>query len=211
MSYKRIDLSNWKRAEIFNFFINQRRIVMSLTVDIDVTALVDLGKRKGLKFYPMMIWVVSKIVNSHDEFKYSFNENDELILWDYVSPYYADFHKEDEMFSKRLTEYSPDVDEFCANFERDREKGKNKRGFDESVPKNFFDISCLPWVKYSHVDTHVFDEGKFLAPVIVWGKYEEINGRKVLPLTMNIHHAVADGFHVSRFFNEVQELINSFN
>lgn len=30
-----------------------------------------------------------------------------------------------------------------------------------------------------------------------------------MPLTMNIHHAVADGFHLSRFFIEVQELINS--
>ena len=26
-----------------------------------------------------------------------------------------------------------------------------------------------------------------------------------MPLTMNIHHAVADGFHLSRFFTEVQE------
>ena len=25
---------------------------------------------------------------------------------------------------------------------------------------------------------------------------------------MNIHHAVADGFHLSKFFLEVQELIN---
>ncbi|MBY2254487.1 chloramphenicol acetyltransferase, partial [Clostridioides difficile] len=33
--------------------------------------------------------------------------------------------------------------------------------------------------------------------------------RYIMPLTMNIHHAVADGFHLSRFFNEVQELINS--
>ncbi|MCI8687725.1 MAG: chloramphenicol acetyltransferase, partial [Lawsonibacter sp.] len=33
------------------------------------------------------------------------------------------------------------------------------------------------------------------------------NDRLVMPLTMNIHHAVADGFHLSRFFNEVQALI----
>uniref|UniRef100_UPI001FDAB5FD CatA-like O-acetyltransferase n=1 Tax=Clostridioides difficile TaxID=1496 RepID=UPI001FDAB5FD len=56
---------------------------------------------------------------------------------------------------------------------------------------------------------HVFDEGKFLAPVITWGKYELEQERYIMPLTMNIHHAVADGFHLSRFFNEVQELINS--
>ena len=34
-------------------------------------------------------------------------------------------------------------------------------------------------------------------------------GKLPMPLTMNIHHAVADGFHLSRFFTEVQALIDS--
>ena len=57
---------------------------------------------------------------------------------------------------------------------------------------------------------HVFDEGRFLAPVVTWGRYSpDGRGGLSMPLTMNIHHAVADGFHLSRFFNEVQALINS--
>lgn len=79
-------------------------------------------------------------------------------------------------------------------------------------PKNFFDVSCLPWVRYKHFDVHVFDNGKFLAPVVTWGKYEQESDNKVLmPLSMNIHHAVADGFHLCRFFNEVQALINALD
>ena len=58
---------------------------------------------------------------------------------------------------------------------------------------------------------HVFDKGKFLAPAITWGEYEMLHGRYMMPLTMNIHHAVADGFHLCRFFNEVQELINTLD
>ncbi len=76
------------------------------------------------------------------------------------------------------------------------------------MPKNTFDVSCLPWVKYKSFDIHVFDSGTYLAPVVTWGKYGEENGRIVMPLSMNIHHAVADGFHLCRFFSEVQELIN---
>lgn len=208
MNYTKIDLNNWQRTDIFKFFIDQRRIVSSLTVDVDVTNLARYAKEKGLRFYPAMIWVVSKVINAHDEFKYSFNDSDELIKWDYVSPFYADFHKEDEGFSKLMTEYSEDIFEFHNRFIADCQAKKNLRGFDNEAKPNFFDISCLPWVRYSHVDMHVFDEGKFLAPVIVWGKYEEANDRLVMPLTMNIHHAVADGFHISRFFNEVQALIN---
>ncbi len=35
-----------------------------------MTPLVTFAKRQGMKFYPLMIWGVSKVVNAHDEFKY---------------------------------------------------------------------------------------------------------------------------------------------
>ena len=209
MNYKTIDLNTWDRGALFKFYIDKMRIVMSLTVGIDATPLVRFAKKNGLKFYPAMIWVVSKVVNAHDEFKYSWNADGNLIKWDVVSPSYAHFHKEDENFTKTVTEFSDDLFEFHALFLSDREKYKDVRAIAENQPPNFFDVTCLPWVRYKHFDVHVFDEGKFLAPVITWGKYEPEHGKLVMPLTMNIHHAVADGFHLSRFFNEVQELINA--
>ena len=108
-----------------------------------------------------------------------------------------------------VTEYADDLLEFYGRMAADRERYKNDRAVLEDQPKNFFDVSCLPWIRYTHFDVHVFDEGKFLAPVVTWGKYEPKDGKLIMPLTMNIHHAVADGFHLSRFFNEVQELMDS--
>ena len=98
-----------------------------------------------------------------------------------------------------------------ARFLADRERYKDLRAFDLTEhSENTFDVSCLPWVKYKSFDIHVFDEGKYLAPVVTWGKYETESGRIILPLSMNIHHAVADGWHLSRFFADVQEIINTF-
>ena len=210
MNYTKIVLEEWNRGSLFWFYIEKMRIVMSLTVDIDVAPLCAYAKRKGLKFYPAMIWVVSKVINAHDEFKYSWNNAGSLIRWDTVSPSYTVFNEEDEAFSKFVTEYSDSLPEFCQRYERDLQKHQNSRAIIEGQPENFFDVSCLPWVKYKHFDVHVFDEGKFLAPVVTWGKYEVEGDKTLMPLTMNIHHAVADGFHLSRFFNELQELIDSF-
>ena len=207
--YTKIDLNEWKRGKLFQNYIDNMRIVMSLTVDIDVTKLTKFTKNNDLKFYPVMMWIVSKVVNAHDEFKYGWDNNGNLIRWNFISPSYTEFHKEDENFTKLSTVYCDNIFEFYNQFMLDREKFKNKRAFVENQPLNFFDVSCLPWVKYNHFDVHVFDEGKFLAPVVTWGKYELEQEKYIMPLTMNIHHAVADGFHLSRFFNEVQELINT--
>ena len=210
-AYTVVDMTEWKRADLFNFYITQMRVVMSMTVDINVAPLIAYAKKYDLKFYPCMLWVVSKVINSHDEFKYSYDEEGRLIRWRAVSPSHTDFHSEDESFTKYVTEYSEDLGVFYTRCMADREKVREARGILTDQPKNFFDVSCLPWVRYRNFDMHVFDEGKFLAPVVTWGKYEEECRGTIMPLTMNIHHAVADGFHLSRFFCEVQELIDGMD
>lgn len=211
MHYTRIDCNTWSRGKLFRFYIDKMRMVMSMTVDVDVTRLKDYAKKNAIAFYPLMLWTVSKVINSHEEFKYGWDAEGNLIRWDFVSPSYTDFHPEDESFTKMVTEYAEDLFTFCDRVKADRERHKNDRGISEEQKPNFFDVSCLPWVKYKHFDIRVFDEGRFLAPVVTWGRYERENGRLMMPLTMNIHHAVADGFHLSRFFHEVQEVIDTFS
>ena len=143
MDFTTIDLSKWNRGKLFQFYIDKMRIVMSLTVDIDVTNLKTFSKEKNIDFYPLMLWVVSKVVNSHDEFKYSWDEDGHLIRWDYISPSYADFHSEDENFTKMVTEYSDDLFEFYDRVIADRERYKNERAVLDNQPLNFFDVSCL--------------------------------------------------------------------
>lgn len=209
MKYTKIDMNEWDRGRLFEAYIERMRVVMSLTADVNAASLLKFTKANGLKFYPAMIWAVSKTVNARDEFKYGWNERGELIKWDFVSPSYAEFHKDDEKCMKTVTEYSDDLFDFHARFLKDREKYKNSRGFVANQPPNSFDVSCLPWLRYRSFDMHVFDDGKFLASVVTWGKYERDGGRCLMPLTMNIHHAVADGFHLAWFFIELQALIDS--
>ena len=86
MNYSTVDLNAWSRGKLFRFYIDQMRIVMSLTVDMDVTNLKAYSKQTGISFYPLMLWVVSKVINRHDEFKYSRDGEGNLIRWDFVSP-----------------------------------------------------------------------------------------------------------------------------
>lgn len=209
MHYTKIDIATWDRKDLFELYTGKLKIRMELTADIDVTNLLQYAKKKGLRFYPTMIWAVSKIINSREEFRYGYNEAGELILWDQVSPSYTDFNPETENFVKFITEYTDDLAEFHARAVADCAKHKNERGFLPQPPNNF-DISCLPWVRYRNLSLQIESEEKSLFPIVIWGKYQEENGRVMMPVTTIVHHAVSDGFHLSRFFKELQDLIDRF-
>lgn len=48
MEYRIVELEVWNRKDLFQFYIQRMRIVMSLTVEMDVTPLVTFAKRQGM-------------------------------------------------------------------------------------------------------------------------------------------------------------------
>ena len=212
MNFTPVDWNSWERADIFRHFIQKLRCVMSVTVEIDVTDFLSSIRRRGLAFYPTMIWVTSAAVNQRPELRMGWDQRGTPGFWDIVSPYYAQFHRTDSRFVKLVTEYSPDFTVFYQRFQEDQDRFHSLRGFEQrELPPNTFDLSCLPWVHYRAFDMHIFDEGVYLAPVITWGKYEETApGRITLPLSLNLHHAAGDGFHLCRFFSDVEEILGEF-
>lgn len=206
MKFQKIHMETWERAEIFRHFIEELRCVMNITVQVDITRFLQKMQDRGWKFYPAMIWVVSAALNSRPEFRMGYDEQGNVGIWDEIYPYYAHFYPEDQHFAKLVTPYAAEPEVFYQRFLEDMERYKNCRGFDvQDIPPNTFDVSCLPWNHYQSFDMHIFDEGTYLAPVVTWGKYQpDAQGKIQLPLTLNIHHAVADGFHLCRFFQDVE-------
>ena len=46
--------------------------------------------------------------------------------------------------------------------------------------------------------------------IINWGKYREENGRLVLPVTVRLNHAIADGYLVANVFRLLEQEIKNF-
>ena len=40
----------------------------------------------------------------------------------------------------------------------------------------------------------------YFNPIINWGRYREENGRMMMPVSVRMNHAVADGYLVARVF-----------
>lgn len=208
MKFSRIDLETWPRAEVFRHFINDLRCVLTLTANVDVTQLVCACKRANYRFYPTFIYIVSKIVNNRTEFRLGFDEQGQVGLWDCVWPSYIVFNAQRESFTRLETRYHGDFEIFYAQAVADMKTAKTLQSVNATTkPAYTFDVSCLPWLAYTALDMHIFDAGLYLAPVITWGKFDEANCCLQMPLTLQIHHAAADGFHAARFYLDVEREI----
>ena len=49
-----------------------------------------------------------------------------------------------------------------------------------------------------------------LLPIFTMGKYFERDGKRLLPLAIQVHHAVCDGYHVGVFVEKLQGYIDQF-
>ena len=129
MKYEIVNVETWERKKFFRYYTEKLRNVLNMTVDVDVTSFLGYVRANGLKFYPAMIWAVSSIVNRHAEFKYGWDADGNLIRWDFISPHYTNFRKEEEQFVLLCTEYEKDLFSFHARFLADRERWKDVRAF----------------------------------------------------------------------------------
>ena len=200
-----IDMENWERREFYEHFIREVVCSYSITVNLDITPL------KGQRLYPAMIWLLTKTVNEMPEFRTVLTK-DGPGIYDSMHPMYTVFNKENKNFSGIWSYFSEDYGEFLKSYEADEaEYSKSTRYTPKAdTPENSFNISMLPWLEFSSVNINVYDEGKFLLPIFTMGKYFEREGRRLLPLAIQVHHAVCDGYHVGLFVEKLQENINRF-
>lgn len=209
--YKKIDLSTWERADVFNYFIKQDRCVMSITCDVDVTDFVAFCKERGLNFYAALVCLVTQVVNRSEHFRLGYDEQGELVVWDQVNPYYTDFLKDTKTFITIITPHSSDFQQFYENVQRDRRHSiENRILRAEITMSNIFGISSVPWISYSSVSFENYDQSTSLTPVITWGKYALKEGRLKLPLSLQMHHAACDGYDMAMFFLDVEHELKEF-
>ena len=76
------------------------------------------------------------------------------------------------------------------------------------TPENTFPVSMVPWASFEGFNLNLQNGYHYLPPIFTMGKFQEENGKTLLPLAIQVHHAVCDGFHLCRLVNELQKLLN---
>lgn len=206
MNFKVIDRNTWDRKEYFDYYLTTFPCTYSLTAKLDITEI----KKAGFKLYPTILYYITKMVNQYEQFRTAFREDGQLVIFDEMNPCYTIFHKDTQTFSNIWTEFSDDYDIFCERYEQDlRQFGNvNSMTGKPNKPENLFTVSMIPWTSFDGFNLNV-KNFEYLNPMFTLGKFYHKEGRYLLPVAVQVHHAVCDGFHISSFLSGLQELIDN--
>nr|WP_026682659.1 type A chloramphenicol O-acetyltransferase [Priestia megaterium] len=210
MKFNLIEKEKWDRLPYFEHYLNQK-CTFSITANIDITKLLEQLRNKGIKLYPSFIYMVTRIVNNHKEFRTCFKDDGTLGYWESMLPSYTIFHNDNKSFSSIWTEFSDEFRVYYKNYQDDMKQYAEVKGFftKENVPENSFPISSIPWVSFTGFNLNVNNNHDYLLPIITGGKYFNQEDKILLPISLQVHHAVCDGYHASTFIDELQQLANN--
>lgn len=206
-----IDIDNWRRKEHFKFFHRADYAQYNICANIDVTNFLNFVREKKISFYYAMIHASTYVSNEIENFRYRIRD-DKVVLHDRLNPSFTDLSaKEDDLFKLVTVEMKDDIFEFV---DYAKEKSQSQHEYfslrETADRDDFVYITCIPWVSFTHV-SHTFSLNKNdSVPRISWGKYFTENNKLLLPFSVQVNHALADGVHVGGYFDKLQKHIDNF-
>ena len=210
--FHKIDAGSWDRAQTFYYFSQMAPTGYSLTVDMDITGLLQAVKQAELKFFPAHLWLVTRNLNRQTAFKCAVKDGS-LVYYDALTPLYASWHENTHIFSLMWTEYSDSFAVFYERYLENQLRYGSRQGIlcrPDLPPENAYTVSAVPWIAFKHFAVHSYENKPYFFPSIEAGKYHEEKGSMIMPLSITCHHAATDGYHVSRFLEELQAEMDSF-
>lgn len=208
MGFKGINLEEWERKECFEHFMTIAKSSYNLTVNVDISKLIEFIKEKNYRLYPTFTWIVSRAINNHLEFKMGYDNEKNLGYYDVVNPDYSVLNDKTKIMDTLCTEYNAEFSKFYKEMVKDL-NNYNNTGMRTERKINAFVVSCIPWLTYSSFNVSNESGYQFLFPIVTWGKYFKVGDKILMPVTLQIHHAVADGYHCSLFYEEIELVLNN--
>jgi len=204
MSFEPIDLENYPRRRHFEHF-HAMRLSYSATVNIDISALRAGAKRQGISEYLAQTWMLTTAANKVPEFRMSIDQTGRLGTWEELSPLFTVLNPETRTFSGLWTPYQQNFAEFVRQAAKVIESYADG-SFEpqDDIPANVINISSIPWVGFTAFNLNMPTD--YMLPILTIGRYSQAEGTTLMPLAIQVHHAVCDGYHLGLFVEAVRTL-----
>jgi len=201
---KRIDMATYLRRDHFEHFYGMAYPYVGVTVDVDVTDLLALCREKGYSFYLMVLHAVALAADEVDEFRRRIDDGG-IVEYDECPTSHTEL-KPDGTYAYCTLHHHMSLAEYLQRAEAARAAARESGSIEEEdAVQSMYFISTLPWLHYTQLIQPVAcgDESN---PRFTWGKYQQnAEGRMMMPLSVLVHHALADGVHIAKFYDEFEK------
>lgn len=204
---KELDIENWERKDHFNFFKNFEEPFFGVIVDLDCTSAYKYCKENELSFFLYYLHKSLKAANKIEPFKYRIID-EKVMMFDKVNAS-PTINRPNGTFGFAYIDYLEDFSQFKKSAEKEIDRIQNSSGLVPAVSgENVIHYSSIPWIKFTSISHARSFSFKDSCPKISFGKMTENNGRRAMPVSIHVHHALMDGFHVGKYIEEFQKLMN---
>ncbi len=202
-----LELEGWKRRRHFEFFRHYEKPWFNICADVDVTALVSrCAEPGGPSFFLASFWLSLVAANGVEELRYRLR-GDQVVVHPVIHGG-TTVLMPDETFAFAYFDYQTDFQAFAVAGAQELDRVKNGPGGLE--PRTDRDdtihYSVIPWVSFSSFSHARTFKSDLSVPKIVFGKHRRVGDRRLLPVSVEVHHALVDGLHVGRFYERFEEL-----
>ena len=202
-----IDLKNWTRREHFEFFKSFDHPHFGLCANVDLTAFHKAIKRGGFTFTPAIVYVIARAANAIPEFRQRMRGK-KVVEHEVVHPSFTVLVAND-LFSFCQVDYCEDFGEFARRtVERIAYRQAHPTLQDEPGHDDLLYMTALPWVSFISFMHPMHLRPGDSVPRFAWGKYFKDGRSLKMPLGVQAHHALLDGVHMGRYYEEVQRLLD---
>ena len=198
-----IDPKATSRAAAFELWMNAPNPMVTFFKTLDVTPLMKLSRRRGLKFNMLMDYCIGRAASEIKEFR-MLPVGRELWQYDSIAVNTIVKNKNGEVSSCDVP-FSDSLAQFNADYLRLTREAAERCENHDLTESMVIGTSAI-------VDTEIdgavgMNSGIFNNPFIIWGRYHKGLFKTTLKLSFQFHHTQMDGAHAGRFLQRMQENI----
>lgn len=202
---KEVDPRETTRAYAFEMWMDAPMPMLTFFKTLDVTRLVRISKRSGLKFNMLMCWSIGRAASRIKEF-YMLPVGRKLVQYDRLAVCAIVANREGEVSSCDIP-LSDDLQQFSAEYLRlTRQVAESCT--DHDLPESMV-IGTSALASYEIDGAVGMYSEVFNNPFLIWGKYRRRFFRTTLTVSFQFHHTQMDGAHAARFLENLQEEIQN--
>ncbi len=215
-----INYTTWERRQNFEFFKDFMNPTYSVTCDVECTSAFEKSKEEHSSFFLKYLYAILRAANEIPELRYRIekNENDEdiIVLYKNVSVITPISVGENGRFHSVRIPYNKNFDKFCrtaqeiiSNIPQQTNPYAAENKANESRHK-FFDmilVAANPQLNFSSMTCTQSGPGGNKKPLINVGKATKKEGKVYIPVFINVHHGLCDGYHLTQFYKKTEEYL----